>query len=102
MAASFSAPLFAAFDRPLGVQVYTVRSLMPAKGEAALRAIAAIGYKEVEINFDDAKKYAAVLKETGLKATGSHIQGDPNRAQKLGEFIEEAKELGIPAIGVPY
>jgi sugar phosphate isomerase/epimerase len=103
MAASFAAPkMFAAFDRPLGVQVYTVRSLMPTKGEAALRAIAAIGYKEVEINFDDAKKYAAVLKETGLKATGSHIQGDPNRAQKLEEFIAQAKELGIPAIGVPY
>jgi sugar phosphate isomerase/epimerase len=94
--------MFAAFDRPLGVQVYTVRSMMPANGEAALRAIAAIGYKEVEINFDDAKKFAAVLKDTGLRATGSHIQGDPKRAQKLEEFIEQAKELGIPAIGVPY
>jgi sugar phosphate isomerase/epimerase len=95
--------MFAAFNRPLGVQVYTVRSLMPAKGEETLRAIAAIGYKEVEINFDDAKKYAAVLKETGLKATGSHIQGDAtHRAQKFDEFIAEAKELGIPAIGVPY
>jgi sugar phosphate isomerase/epimerase len=103
MAASLTAPkMSAAFDRPLGVQVYTVRSLMPTKGEAALRAIAAIGYKEVEINFDDAKKYAALLKETGLRATGSHIQGDPNRAQKLEEFIGQAKELGIPAIGVPY
>ena len=84
MAASFSVPLFAAFDRPLGVQIYTVRSLMPTKGEAALRAIAAIGYKEVEINFDDAKKYASVLKETGLKATGSHIQGDPQTGTKAG------------------
>jgi sugar phosphate isomerase/epimerase len=103
MAASFSTRLFAGFDRPLGVQVYTVRSLMPTKGEAALRAIAAIGYKEVEINFDDAKKYAAVLKETGLRATGSHIQADPShRPQKFDEFVAEAKELGIPAIGVPY
>jgi len=94
--------MFAAFDRPLGVQTYTVRSLMPSKGEAALRAIAAIGYKEVEINFDDAKKYAAVLKDTGLKATGSHIQADRSRPQKLDEFIGQAKELGIPALGVPY
>ncbi len=103
MAASLTIPkMFAAFSRPLGVQTYTVRSLMPAKGEATLRAIAAIGYKEVEITFDEAKKYAAVLKETGLRATGSHIQPDPSRAQKLDEFIGQAKELGIPAIGVAY
>jgi sugar phosphate isomerase/epimerase len=95
--------MLAAFDRPLGVQVYTVRSVMPEKGAETLRAIAAIGYKEVEINFDDAKKFAAVLKETGLKATGSHIQADPShRPQALDEFIGQAKELGIPAIGVPY
>ncbi len=43
----------AAFDRPLGVQVYAIRSVLPANGEAVLLAIAAIGYKEVEIgNFD--------------------------------------------------
>ncbi len=101
-AAALPAALRAAFNRPLGVQVYTVRTLMPDKGEATLRAIAAIGYKEVEINFDDAKKYASVLKETGLKATGSHIQGDPHKAQMFDEFIAQAKELGIPAIGVPY
>src|ERR1700722_16126279 len=103
MAASLTVPeMFAAFNRPLGVQVYTVRTLMPEKGAETLRAIAAIGYKEVEINFEDVKKYAAVLKETGLKATGSHIQGDPKRAQKFDEFVGGAKELGIPAIGVPY
>jgi len=104
MAASLTVPeMFAAFNRPLGIQVYTVRTLMPEKGAETLRAVAAIGYKEVEINFDDAKKYAAVLKETGLKATGSHMQADrSHRPQALTEFIGEAKELGIPAIGVPY
>ncbi len=95
--------MLGALTRPLGVQIYTVRSLMAEKGEATLRAIAAIGYKEVEINFDDAKKFAAVLKETGLRATGSHIQADPShRPQQFDEFVAEAKELGIPAIGVPY
>ncbi len=101
MAAAFSAPLFA-FDRPLGVQVYTVRSLLPTKGDETLRAIAAIGYKEVEIGLDDAKKFAAVLKETGLQATGSHIEPDNHRPQLLDEFIGKAKELGIPAIGVAF
>lgn len=94
--------MFAAFNKPLGVQIYTVRDLMPTKGAETLRAIAAIGYKEVEIPLADAKKYSAVLKETGLKATGSHIDPDPKRAQKLDEFIGQAKEIGIPAIGVAY
>ena len=104
LAASFSPALLAAFDRPLGVQVYTVRSLLPAKGEATLRAIAAIGYREVEIGLDDAKKFAAVLKETGLKPTGSHIDGTMKSlaGSKLEEFIGQAKELGIPAIGLAY
>jgi sugar phosphate isomerase/epimerase len=104
IAASLTVPkVFAAFNKPLGVQIYTVRAQMPANGEATLRAIAAIGYKEVEISLEEAKKYAAVLKETGLKATGSHITPDQNHhPQKLDEFIGQAKELGIPAIGIAY
>jgi sugar phosphate isomerase/epimerase len=103
MAASLTVPeMFGAFNRPLGAQTYTVRDLMPTKGAETLRAIAAIGYKEVEITFDEATKYAAVLKETGLKATGSHMQADTHRPQQLDEFIDKAKELGIPAIGVAY
>jgi len=102
MAASL--PLFGAFGKPLGVQIYTVRNLMPSKGEATLRAIAAIGYKEVEIGLADTKKFAAVLKETGLKATGSHLEGTVEAVSKakLDESIAQAKELGIPAIGLAY
>jgi sugar phosphate isomerase/epimerase len=103
IAGSVPASLLAAVVRPLGVQMYTVRNLFPAKGEETLRAIAAIGYTEVEMNFADVKKFAPVLKDTGLKPTGSHIQEDTShRPQKFQEFIAEAKELGIPAIGVPY
>jgi sugar phosphate isomerase/epimerase len=104
-AASLSLPkLFAAFNRPLGVQTYTVRNLLPAKGEAAFQAIAQIGYKEVEISLPDAKKFAAVLKETGLKATGSHIDGTIKalEAARLDEAIGAAKELGVPAVGLAY
>jgi sugar phosphate isomerase/epimerase len=94
----------AAFNRPLGVQIYTVRSLMPQKGAETLRAIAAIGYKEVEISLDDAKKYAAVLKETGLRPTGSHTDGHVAAlaGPQLDEAISHAKELGIGAIGLAY
>jgi sugar phosphate isomerase/epimerase len=103
-AASLPAVLRAAFDKPLGVQVYTVRSLMPAKGVETLRAIAAIGYKEVEIGLPDAKQFSAVLKETGLKATGSHLDGHPAALARpaLAESIVQAKDMGIGAIGLAY
>jgi sugar phosphate isomerase/epimerase len=98
------AALLGAFNRPLGVQVYTVRGLLPARGDETLRAIAAIGYREVEIGLVDAKTFAAVLKETGLSATGSHIDGNVAAvtSPKLEEYIGQAKELGIPAIGLAY
>jgi sugar phosphate isomerase/epimerase len=104
LAASVPATLLASFDRPLGVQLYTVRGLLPTKGEETLRAIAAIGYKEVEISLADAKKFAAVLKETGLRATGSHIDAGAAALapSKMDGFIGQAKELGIPAIGLAY
>ncbi len=101
IAGSIPATLLA-FNRPLGVQMYTVRNLFPAKGEETLRAIAAIGYKEVEIPLDDARKFASVLKETGLRATGSHLAEVRGKPQLMNDFIAQAKELGIPAIGVPY
>lgn len=106
VAASVAAPLFARFTRPLGVQLYTVRNLLPTKGDATLRAIAAIGYRytEVEATLPDAKKFAAVLKETGLRPTGSHLDGTTASlaSHKLEESIGQAKELGIPAIGLAY
>jgi len=130
-AAAAGLPLLAraAFEKPIGVQLYTVRSLLPVKGEATLKAIAAIGYREVEIGLADAKKFAHVLKETGLKPVGSHIEAacitggwefyrnwlEANKARTgakevpahlpqvtLEEQIETAKQLGVPAIGVAF
>lgn len=77
---------------------------MPTKGDETLRAIAAIGYKEVEITLADAQKFSSVLKETGLRPTGSHLDGNVAAISpsKLAESIGEAKELGIPAIGLAY
>jgi sugar phosphate isomerase/epimerase len=94
-------PLFGAFERPLGVQLYTVRNeLTPA----TLKAIAAIGYKEVEVTLATAKGIAQGLKDAGLAPTGAHIDGSVTSltAEKMDGFIQQARELGIPAIGLAY
>ncbi len=48
LAASALPWLSAKFTRPLGVQLYTVRTLMPKDPRGTLSAIASIGYEFVE------------------------------------------------------
>lgn len=37
------------FPKPLGVQIYTARTILPKDPEGTLKRIADIGYKEVEL-----------------------------------------------------
>ncbi len=128
-AAGLPAYATAAFNKPLGAQLYTVRQLLPSKGEATLRAISKIGYREVEISLADAKRFQPILKDAGLQPVSSHIDAatitggwdfyrawlEANKGRlglaavperlpqpKLDELIASAKQLGIGAIGVAF
>lgn len=100
----------AKFTRPIGVQLYTVRNVLPAAAEPTLRSIADIGYREVEIALIDLPRLAPMLKEDGLKAVSCHIdtaivtgasQGKPP-AMTLSAAIEEAKRYGVHYVVMPY
>lgn len=58
----------------IGVQLYTVREALPEKPLETLQALAAIGYKEVEVIRRDLDRIAPSLKRAGLKATSIHIE----------------------------
>jgi sugar phosphate isomerase/epimerase len=89
----------------IGIQLYTIRNAVGSEGFAQVfKRLAAIGYTEVEfagyLQRDSRVKSLAelrmLLEDNGLRAAGSHMQsGDINRE------IDEALQLGIPAIGVP-
>jgi len=88
----------------IGIQLYTVRSLMARNVEETLAAIAAIGYREVEFAgyFDrDPAALRTVLDRHGLAAPAAHIglealQSEPNR------WFDAAEALGHRYIVVAW
>ncbi|MCP5117788.1 MAG: sugar phosphate isomerase/epimerase [bacterium] len=61
------------FQHPLGAQLYTVRTQIENQPEATLRAIAKIGYEEVEVQDGLYPKVAPLLSELGLKIRGYRL-----------------------------
>jgi sugar phosphate isomerase/epimerase len=70
-----SALLHAQGTRPWGVQLYTVRNQLKTDPAGTLKAIAGIGYKEVELFGTDFDKIAPLAKEAGLTPVSTHIDG---------------------------
>lgn len=57
----------------IGVQLYTVRSLMPNDMAGTLKSIADLGYREVEVVGRDLDALVPELQRVGLKAVSMHI-----------------------------
>ncbi len=96
-------PLDPPLDR-IGVQLYTVRSLMAEDVAGTLAAVAAIGYREVEFAgyFDHPPdEIRAMLDANGLAAPATHAGLDLVRGDALDASIELAQAVGHGWIVVP-
>src|SRR5688500_7211354 len=60
--------------RPLGVQLYTVRTRLGPQADATLKAIAEIGYTELELGRGDLAQLAPIAKSYGLQPVSIHIE----------------------------
>lgn len=118
-AVAAAAPLaFAAKGKPLGVQLYTIRGLVPAKARESLQALAQIGFKEVETLRSINATVLPLCKEFGLKPVAAHFEtaiisgqydswknsfpnGKPN-GYSWAKAIEEAQTAGIKYMVLPY
>lgn len=60
--------------RRLGVQLYTVRDQMKDKAAETLKAIAGIGYKEIELGRGDLARLVPLAKNVGLNPVSTHIE----------------------------
>lgn len=84
-------------ERPLGVQLYTVRSLVGTDFPATLRAIRKIGYQTVETFVAEykmsAKELRTAIEDAGLKATSGHFGYND-----FDSRFDYGKELGIELI----
>ena len=88
----------------IGLQLYTVRSLMARDVEGTLAAVAEIGYREVELAglFGlTAKAMRALLDRNGLAAPSSHISLDDVR-HRWAATLDDAAALGQQFIVCPW
>ena len=89
----------------VGVQLYTVRNILPEKPAETLRALDAIGYREIEGNFADLGKIMPALAGTHLKPVSLHL--DIKLVMKgtdgdLARAADEVKRHGFAYAVFPY
>src|SRR3954470_2348846 len=91
--------------KTVGVQLYTVRTVLPEKPAETLKAIDAIGYREIEGTQGLLDKIVPALQGTRLKPVSIHIdskvvtQGSPD---DLARTLDSFKTAGFTFVVFPY
>jgi sugar phosphate isomerase/epimerase len=91
-------------DDRLGVQLYTVRSALSRDFDGTLKALAAIGFQEVETHDYFGRTPAqvrAALDAAGLRAAAAHVSLDALERDLPG-LLDAASVVGHRYIVVPY
>jgi sugar phosphate isomerase/epimerase len=88
----------------VGVQLYTVRTILPKKPLETLRAIEQIGYREVECTADGLDDIWPSLKQTSLKAVSVHLnpQFFIHQPEKLPHALDDANKRGFEYVVCPW
>jgi sugar phosphate isomerase/epimerase len=88
----------------IGVQLYTVRSVLPQNPLEVLRAIEKIGYREAELTSENLEKVSAALKETSLQPVSLHLDATlfVRKQDQIPAAIAEAKKAGVEYVVCPY
>src|SRR5580658_11185253 len=88
----------------VGVQLYTVRTVLPKKPLETLRAIEQIGYREVECTADGLDDIWPSLKQTSLKAVSVHLnpQFFIHQPEKLPHALDDANKRGFEYAVCPW
>jgi sugar phosphate isomerase/epimerase len=88
------------FGLPVGLQLYSVRDLLPKDYEGTLKQLAAIGYQEVEAaGFfgHTALEVKSAMQSAGLRCVSAHYPSN-DLHQRFDEIVAFHKELGAPYI----
>jgi sugar phosphate isomerase/epimerase len=105
LAAALGASSGAAQIKTLGVQLYTVRGVLPQKPKETLEAIRAIGYQEVEAVYGGLDTLWPVLEASGLKAVSIHLDSTAvtkGKPEDLDPIFEKLKKRGFEYAVFPY
>ncbi|MGD0497737.1 MAG: sugar phosphate isomerase/epimerase [Bryobacteraceae bacterium] len=88
----------------VGVQLYTVRTIIGADPLGVLRSIEQIGYKEVELSTTDLDRVSAALKQTSLKPVSLHLDAAlfTSRTDGIPAAIDDAAKRGLQWVVCPF
>ena len=102
-------------NKSIGLQLYSLRSVIGKDITSIIEKVAAIGYKEVETyGYSakggfwglDAKAFASLLKKNGIKSPSGHFDMGEFMSGKssddLKSYIEAANILGSEYVTVPW
>jgi sugar phosphate isomerase/epimerase len=91
--------------KSVGVQLYTVRSVLPKKPAETLKAIEAIGYREVEATYDNLDKIWPSLQATSLKPVSVHLnEGTIMKGtdDDIARAVDKVKQHGFSYAVFPW
>jgi sugar phosphate isomerase/epimerase len=89
----------------IGVQLYTVRSVLPQKPAETLNAIEAIGYREIEPTYAGLDRIWPAIQATHLKPVSVHLDNTLMNAGKeddLARALEQVRKWGFAYAVFPY
>src|SRR5450432_398146 len=105
LAAALSAVARTKQLQSIGVQLYTVRTVLPEKPAETLNAIRAIGYQEIEATYAGLDKIWPAIQSSGLKPVSIHLdstmvtKGNPD---DLARALDQLKQRGFTYAVFPY
>jgi len=85
-----------------GVQLYTVRDLIARDAASTIAAIAAMGYKELEIIQPTLPVVAPLAQKNNLTIVSAHLDEPTARGDGFQDFLSRAKTSGIRYVVVPW
>ena len=103
-AAASAVPSFARTLSVVGVQLYTVRTVLPQDPLKVLRALEQIGYREAELNMDNLDRVFPALKQTSLKPISLHLDSTlfVSGQAKIPAALDAAKTREVEYVVCPY
>jgi sugar phosphate isomerase/epimerase len=102
--AALSATARATQLKAIGVQLYTVRGILPQKPAETLNAIRAIGYTEIEATWAGYDRLRPLVEASGLKAVSMHVDNMlmTKGADEMSRVVDQLKGWEFPYAVFPY
>lgn len=102
--AASTVPSFARTLKTVGVQLYTLRDVLPGKPLETLKALEQIGFTEAEVIGGSLSAVWPSLKQTKLRPVSIHLDTALFTTQraKLPAALDDAKQRGLQFVVCPY